>query len=85
MNCTICVAKIKALISFAVTVKLICVFVFANAKRWISHDVAHVCCKQPTNVITKEFFKRVLPQKDSDGIANSVDNDQTVLHYLPRT
>ena len=30
--------KTKALISFAVSAKLICVFVFANAKRWFSHD-----------------------------------------------
>ena len=35
------VAKIKALISFEVTAKLICVFVFANAKCWFSHDPAH--------------------------------------------
>ena len=31
-NCTIRVAKTKALISFAVTAKLICIFVFAYAK-----------------------------------------------------
>ena len=36
------VAKTKALISFAVTAKLICVFVFACAKRWFSHDVAQI-------------------------------------------
>ena len=36
------VAKTKALISFAVTAKLICVFVFAYAKRWFSHDAAHM-------------------------------------------
>ena len=36
------VAKTKALISFAVTAKLICVFIFAYAKRWFSHDAAHV-------------------------------------------
>ena len=30
------------LISFAVTAKLICVFVFAYAKRWFSHDAAHL-------------------------------------------
>ena len=36
------VAKTKALISFAVTAKLICVFVFAYAKCWISHDAAHI-------------------------------------------
>ena len=33
--------KTKALISFAVTAKLICVFVFAYAKRLFSHDAAH--------------------------------------------
>ena len=36
------VAKTKALISFAVTVKLICVFVFASAKCWFSQDAAHM-------------------------------------------
>ena len=40
--CTICVAKTKALISFAVTVKLICVFVFAYAKRGFSHAAAQM-------------------------------------------
>ena len=39
---TIYVAKTKALISFAVTAKLICVFVFANAKRWFSHEAAPI-------------------------------------------
>ena len=34
-------AKTKALISFAVTAKLICVFVFAYAQCWFSHDPAH--------------------------------------------
>ena len=36
------VAKTKALISFAVTAKLICVFVFAYAKSRVSHDAAHM-------------------------------------------
>ena len=36
------VAKTKALISIAVTAKLICVFVFAYAKCWFSHDTAHI-------------------------------------------
>ena len=36
------VAKTKALISFAVTAKLICVFYFANAKVWFSHNEAHI-------------------------------------------
>ena len=41
-DCTIRAAKTKALISFAVTAKLICVFVFAYAKRWFSHDAAQM-------------------------------------------
>ena len=39
-DCTIRVAKTKALISFTVTAKLICVFVFAYAKKRFSHDAA---------------------------------------------
>ena len=42
MGNTIHVAKIKALISFAVTAKLICVFVFAYAKNRFSHDKAQI-------------------------------------------
>ena len=38
-------AKTKALISFAVTAKLICVFVFAYAKCWFSHDAVHMSYK----------------------------------------
>ena len=41
-GCTICVAKTKALISFAVTAKLVCVFVFAYAKSRFSHNEAHI-------------------------------------------
>ena len=41
-KCTIRVAKSKALISFAVTAKLICVFVFAYADCWLSGAVAHL-------------------------------------------
>ena len=36
------VAETKALISFGATAKLICVFVFAYAKRWFSHDAAQM-------------------------------------------
>ena len=42
-DCTFNVAKTKALISFAVTAKLMCVFVFAYAKSRFSYDVAHIC------------------------------------------
>ena len=41
-DCTIRVAKTKALISFAFAAKLICVFVFACAKSRFSHDSAHI-------------------------------------------
>ena len=34
--------KTKALISFAVTAKLICAFVFAYADCWFSHVAAHM-------------------------------------------
>ena len=40
--CTIQVAKTKALISFAVPKKLICVFVFAYAKHRFSDDAAQI-------------------------------------------
>ena len=40
MNCTTREAKTKALISFAVTAKLICAFVFAYADCWLSHEAA---------------------------------------------
>ena len=36
------VVKAKVLISFAVTAKLICVFVFAYTKNWFSYDEAHI-------------------------------------------
>ena len=37
-------AKTKALVSFAVTAKLICAFVFALADCWFSHEVAQIMC-----------------------------------------
>ena len=40
MNCTICVAKTKALINFEVTSKLVCDFVFAYANCWFSYAAA---------------------------------------------
>ena len=44
--------KTKALISFAVTAKLICVFVFAYAKCWFSHDAALV---EPLCLISRKM------------------------------
>ena len=43
-------AKTKALISFAVTAKLICVFVFAFAKSRFSHDAGHFIL-----VVTRQY------------------------------
>ena len=45
----------KALISFAVTAKLICVFVFAYAICWFSHDAAHMYFQHPDITATKEY------------------------------
>ena len=42
MDCTIRVAKTKALIIFGVTAKLICLFVFAYAKSRFSHNEAYL-------------------------------------------
>ena len=41
-DCTICVAKTKALISLAVTAKLVCAFVFACVNCWFSDVAAHL-------------------------------------------
>ena len=42
MDCTIRVAKTKALTSFTVTAKLICTFVFAYADCWFPQEAAHM-------------------------------------------
>ena len=54
MDCTICVAKTKALISFAVTAKLICVFVFAYAKTRFSHVGAQLSLTRINTVAKTE-------------------------------
>ena len=62
MDCIFYVAKTKALISFAVTAKLICVFVFAYAKRRLSHNESHLMilflfqCHQELFEICKMFY-----------------------------
>ena len=47
-NCTIRVAKTKALISCAVTAQLICAFVFAQVKPF-SRVAAHIICTRHDN------------------------------------
>ena len=41
-DCTICVAKTKALISFVITAKLFCACIFPFADCWFSHAAAHL-------------------------------------------
>ena len=53
-NCSIIVMKTKVLISFAVTAKLICAFVFANADCLFSHGAAQTLI---TFVISLYFTK----------------------------
>ena len=57
-NCTIRVAKTKALISFAVTAKLICVFVFAYADCWFSHEMARISLLIPNLVRKKDWLSQ---------------------------
>ena len=47
-DCTIRAAKTKAMISFAVTAKLVCAFVFTYADCWFSYAVAHQCVGKET-------------------------------------
>ena len=54
MNCSIHISKTKALISFAVTAKQICVFVFAYAKLCFFHDVQ--CSSLTIELSTCTFF-----------------------------
>ena len=60
MDCTIRVAKTKALISIAVTAKLICVFVFAYAKNRFSHDEAHLIVGD--NIISLKEINGMAPK-----------------------
>ena len=59
MNCTIRVAKTKALISFAVTAKLNCAFVFAYAICWFSLDAAHTI-KHPSESTKYTYGTRLI-------------------------
>ena len=61
-------AKTKTLISFVVTAKLICVFVFAYAKSRFSHDEAHLIKPEIINhkshlfcTLTHLFFSDLNP------------------------
>ena len=62
--CTIGVAKTKALISFAVTAKPICAFVFAYADRWFSHVVAHIILSHDGDVASICAVTKLVASKD---------------------
>ena len=67
MDCTICKAKTKALISCAVTAQLICVFVFAYAKSRFSHNKAQMIWKRCKDL---SFFVYVSIKLKHRGNAN---------------
>ena len=68
-------AKTKALISFAVTAKLICVFVFAYSKsRFLTTRLKFEHIGRTT---------RQMSLKDVDSFANSEDPDQAAPQHRP--
>ena len=70
-------AKTKALISFAVTAKLICVFVFAYANRCFSHDASHIRFKnglERTTCIKQGFWPPLKPKIEKCFITYSLDS-----------
>ena len=80
---TLCVAKTKALISFAATakLKLICVFVFAYAKCWFSHDAAHIMLLFIGSYFVTEDDLRDYGNLKIDNVARSI---KTILRHCKR-
>ena len=77
MDCSIYVAKTKALISCAVTVQLISVFVFAYAKKRFSHDPAHV-------IKVFQFVKKFSPHLSKFRVINSLTDTLVLLFFYGR-
>ena len=69
MDCTFRVVKTKALISFAVTAKLICVFVFAYANCWFSQ--AGFDTKGSPRLLNYYVGLLVFTCRQSDGLLES--------------
>ena len=67
-DCTICIAQIKALISFAVTAKLVCTFVFVYANCLFSHAAAQSCLVD-ASVITQKTRLQVIFTNNVDWTA----------------
>ena len=57
--------KTKALISFAVTAKLLYILVFAYAKCWFSHDAAHMYFETRFDVYETLCTQQMLVHKGS--------------------
>ena len=80
MNCTIRVAKAKALISFAVTDLRLC---FAYANCWFSHEAANLLCSMLTqaydcSTLEKLFIKLTNGSHPADLVETcNFSNNQT--------
>ena len=49
-----------------------------NHARGLNYHAMKICCNHPKS-LTRWFFIRVMHPKDAEGIANSVDPDQTAF------
>ena len=63
--------KTKALISFAVTAKLICVFVFAYADCWFYHEAAQLFPSRPFSKCSPCEMTRIMADMFKSGGSNS--------------
>ena len=80
--CTIQVAKTKALISFAVTAKLICVFVFAYAERWFFYDAAQILNNRPLFIIANthiSYWSTELTSTPGKGVTSDPVGYENIL------
>ena len=80
-DCTIYVAKTKALISLAVTAKLVCVFVFAYAYRWFYRDTAHIPGFRLNNCSP---FCKIIAQMHSRIFRYYVNTEGTLFSLCPK-
>ena len=75
-KCTICVAKTKALISFAVTAKLICAFDFPYADWLVFQRGGSYLVSHPCDEVVSESYQELSPDsRPQRGNTGSVDID----------
>ena len=80
--------KTKALISFAVTAKLICAFVFAYADCWFSHGAAHMSGTCSLSCSCLSYLKLNIDDIFSSSLSQrclSVSWRRNPPHPLPRS